>query len=111
MRRRVVITGIGCITPMGTEVDTVWSGLKQGDSGVGYTSIFDASRFPTKISAEVRDWDVSQVGGGGGVISAHRGRGWRGHCRPQLRRSAQRGRKELLPQLKTDNGGSRVGSQ
>ncbi len=61
-RRRVVITGLGCITPMGTEVETLWEGLKRGDSGVGYTTIFDASRFPTKISAEVRDWDVSHVG-------------------------------------------------
>ncbi|HEX3725544.1 MAG TPA: beta-ketoacyl-[acyl-carrier-protein] synthase family protein [Pirellulales bacterium] len=62
MRRRVVITGIGCITPMGTEVEQVWAGLKAGASGVGYTSIFDASRFPTKISAEVRDWDISHAG-------------------------------------------------
>jgi 3-oxoacyl-[acyl-carrier-protein] synthase II len=62
MRRRVVITGVGCITPMGAEVEQVWSGLKQGASGVGYTSIFDASHFPTKISAEVRGWDVSDVG-------------------------------------------------
>jgi 3-oxoacyl-[acyl-carrier-protein] synthase II len=62
MRRRVVITGIGCITPMGTDVQQVWEGLKQGASGVGYTSIFDASRFPTRISAEVRDWDISHEG-------------------------------------------------
>jgi 3-oxoacyl-[acyl-carrier-protein] synthase II len=61
-RRRVVVTGLGCITPMGTDVATLWDGLKNGGSGVGYTSIFDASRFPTRISAEVRDWDVSQVG-------------------------------------------------
>jgi 3-oxoacyl-[acyl-carrier-protein] synthase II len=47
---------------MGTDVEKVWDGLKQGASGVGYTSIFDASRFPTKISAEVRNWDVSEVG-------------------------------------------------
>jgi len=57
-----VITGIGCITPMGAEVETVWNGLKEGASGVGFTTVFDASRFPTKISAEVRDWDVSDVG-------------------------------------------------
>ena len=62
MRRRVVITGVGTITPMGTDVNQVWEGLKQGASGVGYTSIFDASRFPTKISAEVRDWDISHEG-------------------------------------------------
>ena len=55
MRRRVVISGVGCITPMGTEVDAVWEGLKQGASGVGYTTVFDASNFPTKISAEVRE--------------------------------------------------------
>jgi len=61
-RRRVVITGVGCITPMGTEVEHVWKGLKEGGSGVGYTTVFDASRFPTKISAEVRNWSVSDVG-------------------------------------------------
>jgi 3-oxoacyl-[acyl-carrier-protein] synthase II len=62
MRRRVVITGIGCVTPMGTTVEPVWEGLKNGASGVGAISIFDASRFPTKIAAEVRNWNVSQVG-------------------------------------------------
>ncbi len=62
MRRRVVVTGAGWVTPMGSEIREVWAGLKQGGSGVGYTSIFDASRFPTKIAAEVRDWDISEVG-------------------------------------------------
>ena len=67
MRRRVVITGIGCINPMGHDVETVWSGLKEGKSGVGYTTIFDASTFPTTISAEVKNWDVSQLGEDGEV--------------------------------------------
>ena len=49
MRRRVVITGIGCINPMGHDVETVWSGLKEGNSGVGYTTTFDASTFPTRF--------------------------------------------------------------
>jgi 3-oxoacyl-[acyl-carrier-protein] synthase II len=62
MRRRVVITGVGCVTPMGTDVERVWEGLKHGESGVGYTTVFDASNFPTKISAEVRGFDVSEVG-------------------------------------------------
>ncbi len=62
MRRRVVVTGIGCINPMGHDVETVWNGLKEGQSGVGYTSIFDASTFPTQISAEVKNWDVSHFG-------------------------------------------------
>ena len=48
MRRRVVITGIGCVNPMGHDVETVWQALKEGQSGVGYTTIFDASKFPTQ---------------------------------------------------------------
>jgi len=62
MRRRVVVTGIGWVTPMGTDVETVWKRVLNGESGVGYTTLFDASRFPTRISAEVRNWDVGQVG-------------------------------------------------
>jgi 3-oxoacyl-[acyl-carrier-protein] synthase II len=62
MRRRVVITGIGCITPLGTEVDQMWSRLMNSESAVGYTTVFDASNFPTKISAEVRNWDVTDIG-------------------------------------------------
>ena len=61
MRRRVVITGIGVINPMGHDVETMWSGLKESKSGVGYISIFDASRFPTRIAAEVRGWDIAKV--------------------------------------------------
>ena len=62
MRRRVVITGIGCVTPLGNDVKTVWGRLLKGDSGVGPTTLFDASNFPTRISAEVRNFDVSSVG-------------------------------------------------
>ncbi len=61
-RRRVVITGAGVINPLGNDVSTVWSAIQESRSGVGYTTIFDASRFPTKISAEVRNWDISQAG-------------------------------------------------
>ena len=59
MRNRVVVTGVGSINPLGHDVETVWTALKEGRSGVGYTTIFDASRFPTRISAEVKDWDVA----------------------------------------------------
>jgi 3-oxoacyl-[acyl-carrier-protein] synthase II len=62
MRRRVVVTGIGMINPLGTRVETVWDALKNAKSGVGYISIFDASNYPTKIAAEVRGWDVSDCG-------------------------------------------------
>jgi 3-oxoacyl-[acyl-carrier-protein] synthase II len=53
---------MGCVTPMGVDVETVWRRLLAGESGVGYTTLFDASNFPTKISAEVRNWDLSEVG-------------------------------------------------
>jgi 3-oxoacyl-[acyl-carrier-protein] synthase II len=62
MRRRVVVTGMGWVTPLGADIEQVWQRLLRGESGVGRTTLFDASNFPTQISAEVRDWDVSDVG-------------------------------------------------
>lgn len=62
MRRRVVITGVGCVTPLGSEVRTVWQRLTEGESGVGPLTLFDASNFPVRIAAEVRNWDISEVG-------------------------------------------------
>jgi 3-oxoacyl-[acyl-carrier-protein] synthase II len=60
-RRRVVVTGVGVINPLGNDIETVWSAVKEGKSGVGYTTIFDASKFPTKISAEIKNWDIANV--------------------------------------------------
>lgn len=60
-RRRVVVTGIGMINPMGWDVTTVWSGLKEGKSGVAPTTLFDATGFPTRISAEIKNWDITQA--------------------------------------------------
>ena len=62
MRRRVAITGIGCVTPLGIEIAQIWGNLTAGRSGVGPLTLFDASRFPVRIAAEVRDWDLSDVG-------------------------------------------------
>lgn len=62
MRRRVVVTGMGCINPMGHDVETMWNGLKEGRSGVDDITIFDASRFPTRIAAEVKGWTVAACG-------------------------------------------------
>lgn len=62
MRRRVVVTGIGWVNPLGSEIDAVWKRLLAGESGVGMITRFDASNFPTKIAAEVHGWDVSDVG-------------------------------------------------
>ncbi|GAB6164690.1 beta-ketoacyl-[acyl-carrier-protein] synthase family protein [Thermostilla marina] len=53
---------MGFVTPLGADLETVWRRLLAGESGIGYTTLFDASNFPTKISAEVKDWDLSDVG-------------------------------------------------
>ncbi|HTL30147.1 MAG TPA: beta-ketoacyl-ACP synthase II [Tepidisphaeraceae bacterium] len=57
---RVVITGIGWITPMGHSIDEVWKRLLAGESGIAKTTIFDADTFPTKISAEVKNFDLAK---------------------------------------------------
>jgi 3-oxoacyl-[acyl-carrier-protein] synthase II len=62
MRRRVVITGVGCVTPLGHNVRELWNNLKEGRSSVGPTSLFDASNFPTKIASEVRNWSAGDSG-------------------------------------------------
>jgi 3-oxoacyl-[acyl-carrier-protein] synthase II len=62
MRRRVVITGVGCVTPLGSNVREVWNRLTEGNSGVGRLTLFDASRFPVQIAAEVKDWSIAEVG-------------------------------------------------
>src|SRR4051794_23589804 len=56
---RVVITGIGWITPMGHAIEPVWKRLLNGESGIAHTSIFDAETFPTSISAEVKDFRLA----------------------------------------------------
>jgi 3-oxoacyl-[acyl-carrier-protein] synthase II len=58
-RTRVVITGMGWVTPMGHDLESVWRGLVAGESGVSRTDLFDASTFPTTFSAQVRDYDLS----------------------------------------------------
>jgi len=54
---RIVITGMGWITPLGHDLETVWSALLSGASGVKSTRHFDASTFPTQFSAPVKDYD------------------------------------------------------
>jgi 3-oxoacyl-[acyl-carrier-protein] synthase II len=55
--RRVVITGLGAVTPLGHQIDTFWANLIGGQCGVDKISRFDASGFDTQIAAEVRDFD------------------------------------------------------
>jgi 3-oxoacyl-[acyl-carrier-protein] synthase II len=56
---RVVITGMGWITPMGHSIEEVWRRLLAGESGIARTTIFDASTFPTSISAEVKGFNLA----------------------------------------------------
>ncbi len=55
-RRRVVVTGLGLVTPLGTGVEKNWDALIRGQSGVATITRFDASLFPTRIAGEVRDF-------------------------------------------------------
>ena len=61
MTKRVVITGIGCVTPLGHDVETVWANLLAGKSGISRTEHFDASTFPTTFSAQVKDYDFRRM--------------------------------------------------
>jgi 3-oxoacyl-[acyl-carrier-protein] synthase II len=60
-KRRVVVTGMGAVTPLGNDVRSTWSGLVAGRSGVRRIESFDPSRVASKIAGEVRDFDPSRV--------------------------------------------------
>ena len=59
MAERVVITGLGLVCPMGHNVEDVWQGLLNGGHGMNETTIFDASTFPTKFGAEVKNYNLA----------------------------------------------------
>jgi len=56
-QRRVVITGMGAVTPLGLTVNDYWQGLINGRSGIGPITLFDASQYPVRIAAEVKDFE------------------------------------------------------
>ena len=56
-KRRVVITGLGILSPLGNDLESTWAGIKAGRSGIGPITHFDASTFPTRIAGEVKDFD------------------------------------------------------
>src|SRR5512143_4046508 len=58
MRKRVVVTGTGCISPLGLNVEETWSALLAGRSGAAPITHFDASRHKTKFAAEVKGFDA-----------------------------------------------------
>lgn len=59
-KRRVVVTGLGLVTPVGNTVDTTWKALLSGKSGIAPITKFDASEFTTRFSGSVKDFDVEQ---------------------------------------------------
>lgn len=76
MKRRVVVTGMGMVTPLGRDLESTWKALQEGRSGVGIISLFDASSFATKIAAEAKGFRLSDY-----VEDAER---WDEHCRNTL---------------------------
>ncbi|MCL2075065.1 MAG: beta-ketoacyl-ACP synthase II [Betaproteobacteria bacterium] len=59
-RRRVVVTGLGIVSPVGNSVETAWQNIVAGRSGIRAISRFDVSAFPSQIAGEVRDFDVTR---------------------------------------------------
>jgi 3-oxoacyl-[acyl-carrier-protein] synthase II len=59
-RRRVVVTGLGIVSPVGTGVDVAWPAILAAHSGIGPITRFDASTFPVRIAGEVKDFDVTK---------------------------------------------------
>ena len=59
-KRRVVVTGLGIISPVGNDVPTAWANILAGKSGIGPITHFDASTFPTRIAGEIRNFDPAQ---------------------------------------------------
>ncbi|MBG9945050.1 beta-ketoacyl-ACP synthase II [Brevibacillus formosus] len=60
MKRRVVITGVGVVSPVGNDAQTFWNSLLEGKSGIDRVAAFDASDYPTQIAGEVKNFDPEQ---------------------------------------------------
>lgn len=60
---RVVVTGLGCISPLGNDVSSLWNAIKAGQSGVAPITLYDTSEFKTRIAAEVKNFDANAVFG------------------------------------------------
>ena len=61
MARRVVVTGMGAVTPLGNNVEAFWKGLREGRVGIGPITAFDTSDYKVKLAAEVKDFDPKTV--------------------------------------------------
>ena len=61
MKNRVVVTGMGAITPIGNDVETFWENVKKGKCGIDFIKSFDTSEFKVKIAAEVKDFNPTDI--------------------------------------------------
>ena len=59
-KRRVVVTGLGCVSPLGNSVPEFWTGLKEGRSGITAVTKVDVSDIASKVAGEVKNFDPSQ---------------------------------------------------
>jgi 3-oxoacyl-[acyl-carrier-protein] synthase II len=64
MRRRVVVTGLGCVSPLGNTVQETWEALLAGKSGAGPITLFDASQHKTRFACEVKNFNAAALLGG-----------------------------------------------
>src|SRR5919204_657436 len=62
--RRVAVTGLGAVTPLGNDAPSTWQAAVEGRSGVDFIRAFDPNGFPVRIAAEVKDFDPAVVVGG-----------------------------------------------
>ena len=58
--KRVVVTGLGAVTPLGLDVVSTWDAALAGRSGLGWITRFDASAFPVRVAAEVKDFEATE---------------------------------------------------
>jgi 3-oxoacyl-[acyl-carrier-protein] synthase II len=61
MERRVVVTGMGCLSPLGADVEETWRGIREGRSGIGPITRFDASRLPVQFAGECKNFEPTKV--------------------------------------------------
>ena len=61
MKKRIVITGMGVITPVGNNVNDTWSALLEGKNGIGPITYFDVSKYETRIAGEIKNFDPNEV--------------------------------------------------
>ena len=55
--KRVVVTGVGAVTPVGLDAPSTWASMLEGQSGIGRITLFDASEYPVHIAGEVKNFD------------------------------------------------------